>query len=131
MLREVQNALSETRKSADDLKKQETEFNSKTKELEAKTAQGSVVQQNKAKAELAQHLASDPLPLRRAKTTAEAAVKKLEKKFHEAEAYLQEVKQRPDAAPGALWWIERELHEAKAYLPTSKGGYGKIVVPKD
>ncbi len=34
---------------------------------------------NKAKAELAQHLAEDPLPLRRAKITTEAAHKKADK----------------------------------------------------
>ena len=38
-----------------------------------------VVSRNKAKNELAQHLAEDPLPLRQAKITAEAAVRKAEK----------------------------------------------------
>jgi len=37
------------------------------------------VQRNKAKNELAQHLSSDPLPLRRAKITQEAAVKKADR----------------------------------------------------
>jgi len=116
----------------------------------------SVVNRNKAKAELAQHLASDPLPLRKAKITQEAAVKKAEKtakaatearaaaevakanalkaqdaaeqavaealkKFEEAEAYLKEVKSKPGAAQGQIWWLERTLHEAKAYLPEKKG----------
>jgi hypothetical protein len=98
-------------------------------------------------------LAGDPLPLRKAKITNEAAVKKAEKtakaaeeataaaiaarkaaekalddaakRVAEAEAYLQEVKNKPGSAGGALWWIDRELYEAKAYLPTSKGGYKK------
>jgi membrane protein involved in colicin uptake len=95
---------------------------------------------------LAQHLGEDPLPLRRAKITNEAAVKKAErtakaaaearaaaeaamvdaaKKVDEAEKYLKEVSSRPGSAAGALWWIERELHEARAYLPTAKGGYKK------
>jgi len=38
-----------------------------------------LVTRNKAKAELAQHLSSDPLPLRRAKITQEAAVKKADR----------------------------------------------------
>jgi len=153
MLEQVQVALAEAQKTAEDarraeaeleaalaeLKAQEDAFNSRTQELQRKSEQGSVVQMNKAKNELAQHLASDPLPLRRAKITTEAAVKKAEKaraaaeqalanaeqKVAEAEAYLNEVKSRPGSAQGALWWIERELHEAKAYLPSSKGGYKK------
>jgi len=90
------------------------------------------VQQNKAKNELAQHLAEDPLPLRRAKITTEAATKKaqrareeVENKLREAEAYLEEVKTRPGSALGVLWWLDRELHEKKAYMPTAKGGYKK------
>jgi len=38
-----------------------------------------VVQRNKAKNELAQHLSEDPLPLRRAKLTTQAATKKQKK----------------------------------------------------
>jgi len=167
MLEEVQAAFAEASRTAEEahkaeaaakqaqaeleaalaeLKAQEDAFNAKTEELKRKSEGGSVVQMNKAKNELAQHLASDPLPLRRAKITTEAAVKKAErtareaeaararadaaledatKKLAEAEAYLEEVKSKPGSAQGALWWIERELHEAKAFLPTSKGGYKK------
>jgi len=125
MLEAVQTALKEAQTAAADLARQENEFNSRTKELELKSTVGTAVQQNKAKAELAQHLASDPLPLRKAKITNEAAVKKLLKKVHEAEAYLEEVKQKPGAAAGAMWWLDRELHEAKAYMPQAKGGYQK------
>jgi len=167
MLEQVQVALAEAQKTAEaakkalaaakqaqieleaalaELKAQEDAFNSRTQELQRKSEQGSVVQMNKAKNELAQHLSSDPLPLRRAKITTEAAVKKAERttreseearkaaehalvvaeqKVEEAEAYLNEVKSRPGSAKGALWWIERDLHEAKAYLPSSKGGYKK------
>jgi len=121
--------------------------------LQQKSSQGSVVQQNKAKAELAQHLAEDPLPLRKAKITLEAARKKAEKarapfeaatkaaeaarasaeaaldetraRVAEAEAYLQEVKAKPGSPHGAIWWMERELQEQKKYLPTSRGGIAK------
>jgi DNA repair exonuclease SbcCD ATPase subunit len=152
-------AQAEQEKTLAEVKAQEDAFNNKTQELTRKTEEGSAVQQNKAKAELAQHLASDPLPLRKAKITNEAAVKKAEKaskaaeaaveaatqakaaaeravedakaKLAEAEAYLEEVKNKPGSAQGALWFMERELHEARAYLPTAKGGYAKKNVRAD
>jgi len=139
LLEEVQALLQQAKAAQDELEQalralqaQEDERNRKTEELTQKTTQGGVVQQNKAKNELAQHLAEDPLPLRRAKITTEAATKKAQKaredaenKLREAEAYLEEVKTRPGSAAGALWWIDRELHEAKAYMPTAKGVHKK------
>jgi len=128
----------------------ENAYNNKTAELERKSQEGAQVAQSKAKAELAQHKAGDPLPLRKARITNEAAVKRTDKaskaaeearaaadaavidtrnKVDEAEAYLNEVKSRPGSAGGVLWWIDRELHEARAYLPTSKGGYAKKAPP--
>jgi len=95
---------------------------------------------------LAQHLAEDPLPLRKAKITLEAAVKKAERaaadaaaarvaaehalaeaerRLADAEAYLNEVRNKPGSAAGALWWIDRELHEQKKYLPERRGGISK------
>jgi len=69
---ELEQALSE-------LKAQEDAYHNKKAELERKSEEGGVVSRNKAKAELAQLLAEDPLPLRRAKITTEAAVKKSRK----------------------------------------------------
>jgi len=136
--RELEAALAE-------LKAQEDAFNNRTEQLKRATTTGGLVSQNKAKNELAQHLSSDPLPLRRAKITQEAAVNKAEKatraaeearaaaeaaveeasrRVAEAEAYLEEAKSK-GSPEGAIWWLERELHEAKAYLPASKGGYKK------
>jgi hypothetical protein len=60
-----------------------------------------------------------------AKHAAEAAAADAAKKVDEAEAYLQEVKNKPGSAFGSVWWMERELHEAKAYMPEKKGGYRK------
>jgi len=129
-----------------DVKSQEDTRNNKTELLKKQSEEGGVVQQNKAKAMLAQHLAEDPLPLRKAKVTLEAALKKAEKarapfeaatkkaeeaaeqtrlRLQEAEAYLDEVKRKPGSPHGAIWWMERELHEKKAYLPESKGGIKK------
>lgn len=121
-----------------DVKDQEDARNNKTAELHRKSEEGGLVSRNRAKAELAQHLAEDPLPLRKAKITLEAAVKKADKaaiaaeaaveearvKFDEAQAYLEKVK-KGGSPKGALWWMERELLEARAYLPKSKGGYNK------
>jgi len=63
------------------LHKQEAEYNERVNQLRARSEDQSigVVQRNKAANELAQVLSEDPLPLRRAKLTTEAARKKAEK----------------------------------------------------
>jgi len=81
-----------------------------------------MVARNKAKNELAQMMAKDPLPLERAKITTAAAQKKAERSFVEAEAALEEAKKKGGAGLGDLWWMEREIKEAKKYMPQSKGG---------
>merc|ERR1712137_1459193 len=115
--------------------KEESEYNGKIADCEKRAESGGVVSRNKAKAELSQLKAEDPLPLRRAKITTAAAVKKAEKtklaaeetlaqckaKFQEAQDYLNKVKAQCGSAQGGIWWIERELHEAKKYMPTAKG----------
>lgn len=143
---EAKKAKAELEAALAELKAQEDAYNNRTKELERKAEEGGVVSRNKAKAELAQHLATDPLPLRKAKIDQEAAVRKAERtaaeaaaarqaaeaaleaaqqRLAEAEAYLQEVRSKPGCAAGAIWWIDRELHEQRKYLPTSKGGISK------
>jgi len=144
--KEAIQAQQELEAALAELKAQEDAFNSKKAELERKSEEGGVVSKNKAKAELAQLLSEDPLPLRRAKITTEAAVKKAERtrvaaeeaaeqasnsrvaaeaRVEEAEAYLNEIKARAGSAQGAIWWMERELHEQRKYLPSSKGGIAK------
>jgi len=153
--KEAKAAQQELEAALKELKAQEDEFNNKTNTLKTKSEDegSSVVARNKAKNELSQHLASDPLPLRKAKITQEAAVKKADKatqaasdalkaaiaakdaaeaaveetqkKFEEAEAYLREVKSKPGSAQGQIWWLERELHEKKKFLPERKGGIKK------
>jgi len=132
-------AEAELKAALAELHAQEEAFNNKTKDLTRKSSEGGVVSQNKAKAELASHLASDPLPLNRAKLNTEAATKKAEKaraeadaalevarkSFDDADAYLKEVSSRSGSAQGALWWINRELQEAKKYMPQRKGGVAK------
>merc|ERR1711879_510577 len=115
-------------------------------DCEKRAESGGVVQRNKAKAELSQLKAEDPLPLRKAKITLEAAQKRAEKarapfaearaiaeaamedarrKVEEAEAYLNEIKNQPGQPYGSIWWVDRELHEQKKYLPEAKGGIRK------
>ncbi|ELR19331.1 uncharacterized protein ACA1_265360 [Acanthamoeba castellanii str. Neff] len=62
-----------------DLKAQEAAHKAKTDELTRLSEEGNVVAKNKAKAELAQHLAQDPLALQKAKITQEVLVKKADK----------------------------------------------------
>ena len=128
----AEKAQKELEAALAELEAQERAYNEKTETLKKKSEEGGVVSRNKAKNELAQHLGEDPLPLRRAKLTVEAAVRKAdkaraaseqakeaaaaaladaEKKLAEAQAYLEEVKSRGGSAEGSLWWIERELHE--------------------
>merc|ERR1712125_9330 len=76
---EAKSAQEELEAALAALKAEEDAYNQKKAELEKKSQEGGVVSRNKAANELAQHLAEDPLPLRRAKITAEAAVKRAEK----------------------------------------------------
>jgi len=78
-------AAAEQQAAVDALKSQESAYNSKTAELQAKSEAGGVSGM-KAKNELAQHQAEDPLPLRKAKLTAEAAAKKTDKANQTAQA---------------------------------------------
>jgi len=110
-----------------------------------------LVARQRSKNELAQHLAEDPLPLRKAKITLEAATKKAakaseaataakheaeskeaaaaaaladcERQFKAAQDYLEEVKSKSGGnGQGSLWWAQRTLDEKKKYMPKSKGG---------
>lgn len=93
---------------------------------------GGVVKKNKAKNEIEQMKAEDPLPLRKAKITQAAALKKAEKAtkvaeaaleaaaaaFAAAEEQLQAVKNAGGGvARGKIWWMERELSEKKKFMP--------------
>jgi len=131
---EVDSALSE-------VKAQEDARNNRTQELKTLSTQGGVVQQNKAKNELAQHLAEDPLPLRKAKITLEAALKRAEKArapfeaatklaeearavaeraAWEAEAAAKKSAQANAVAEAALDEAKNKLEEAEAYLEEVK-----------
>jgi len=136
---EVESALAE-------VQAEENAYHGKINDAKRRSEEGGVVSRNKAKAELAQLEAEDPLPLRKAKITLEAAQKRAEKarapfaaarqvaeeamdeasrKVDEAQAYLDEIKKQPGQPYGSIWWVDRELHEQKKYLPTSRGGIAK------
>jgi len=129
---ELQKAESEAKTAASEVKKLQKLYDDKTEELKKKSGEGGAVQQNKAKAELAQHLAADPLPLSKAKITSEAAQKRAEKevakafaRVDEVEKQIKELTMKSGSAAGTIFWIERELHETKQYLPMRKGGRTK------
>jgi len=137
--RKAAQAQQELELALAEVKAQEEARDAKTKDLEQKSETGGVVSRNKAKAELSQHLAEDPLPLRKAKITLEAAVKKAERatkvaeeaqaaaesSLAEAESYLRELSSRGGSGNGAIWWLERELVEARKFMPQKKGGIAK------
>jgi len=115
--------------------------------LERKSNEGGAVSRNKAKNELEQLKAEDPLPLRRAKLNQEAAVRKCEKARKQAEAsraaqeeaqrqveaavresekrrdealaYLEKVK-ASGAGAGQVWWLKRGMYEKQKSLPQAK-----------
>jgi len=147
LLDEVSKAFAEAEKKKNDLEKAEAElkaelaklkeqedaYNAKTEELKVKS-EGAGVAAMRAKNELAQHLGEDPLPLRKAKLSTEAATKKAERarviaekavevcaqRLAEAEAYLHaQMAKGGGPTLGTFFWMDRELKEKKKYLPTS------------
>jgi len=143
--KELEAALAE-------VKAQEDAYNAKTEELKQKSETGGVVSRNKAANELAQHLAEDPLPLRKAKITAEAAVKRADKATqaasqaanlatssradaeraakeatearHDAEKAREASARANEAAEAALDDAQTKLEEAEAYLVEVKSKPG-------
>jgi len=92
----------------------------KTEEIKGRTETGGVVGRNKAKAELEIHLKEDPLPLRRAKITQEAAERKAAKAADDAskarEAAAQARKHAQEArvkAQEAVAAAERAVEDAR------------------
>ncbi|ELR17038.1 protein tolA, putative [Acanthamoeba castellanii str. Neff] len=107
---ELRAAKQELDAALHELQAQEEAFNARTAELTRLSEEGSIVAKNRAKNELAQHLSSDPLPLRKAKITQEAAVKKAERAAQAA----REATERASTARAAAQAARREAEEAKA-----------------
>jgi len=129
---EVEAALRE-------VKSQEDTYHGKIADARKRSEAGGAVSRGKASAELSQLQAEDPLPLRKAKITLEAAQKRAEKArapflearekaeaaFKEAEAFLEELSKKGGTPMGSIFWLNRQLHEQKKYQPTAKGGISK------
>jgi len=139
-------AQEEVERALADVKAEEDAYHGKIADCKRRSESGGVVQRNKALAEIAQLEAEDPLPLRKAKITLEAAQKRAEKtrapfaaaralaeeameeasaKVNEAQEYLNEIKKQPGQPYGSIWWVDRELYEQKKFLPEAKGGIKK------
>jgi hypothetical protein len=75
----VKKAEAEVKAAVEELKKQEDSYNNQISTLEAKTKDpsASTVAKSKAANELAQLKGEDPLPLRKAKITQEASLRKV------------------------------------------------------
>jgi len=83
---EVRRAEEEQAAAVQELRSQEDAYKNQVEELTRKSEAGdSIVAKNKAKQELAQLKQENPLPLRKAKITQEAALRKVEKQRKEAE----------------------------------------------
>jgi hypothetical protein len=133
-LEAAQAAAQEANEALETLNREQKQYDDRIAALEATGNDENlgVVKRNKAKAELAQMQAEDPLPLRRARINQGAAVRKAERTlkaareaFDQADAYLHDAQERAataGSAGGELWWIDRDLQEAKKYMPGNRGG---------
>merc|ERR1712063_75550 len=107
-------AQQELEAALQELHAQEKAYNDKKAELQKKSEEGGVVSRNKAANELAQLLAEDPLPLRRAKITQEAAVKKAERATAAAAAAREAAEKSAAAASKARQESEAAANNATA-----------------
>eukprot|EP01120_Amphizonella_sp_Union-15-10_P002641 TRINITY_DN12952_c0_g1_i1.p1 TRINITY_DN12952_c0_g1~~TRINITY_DN12952_c0_g1_i1.p1 ORF type:complete len:323 (-),score=118.51 TRINITY_DN12952_c0_g1_i1:172-1140(-) len=117
----AKKAEAELKEALDELKKQETAYKTKTELLTKKSEEGGVVAKNKAKAELAQHLAEDPMPLSKAKLTTEAATKKAEKARKEAEEARAKAQKAYDEADGLRKAADAAVDSLQAKFKDAEG----------
>jgi multidrug efflux pump subunit AcrA (membrane-fusion protein) len=103
----AEEAVNEQKAAAAELQAQEDAYKRKISDLEKKSQEGGVVSRNKAKAELEQIKAEDPLPLRKAKLNQEAAVRKSEKA-------QKALKRRPEPLKPHVWRLKRRRSNWKS-----------------
>jgi len=143
-LQQVQKAQMELDAAVADLNKQEADYKRQIDTLDAKAhdPHAGAVSKNKAANELAQLKGQDPLPLRKAKITQEAALRRvtaevkvaeeakdkvakavvdLTAKCDEAAKALDDLQKKSGGGQGSIWWMKKELEEAQKWLPKSKG----------
>jgi len=111
----VRKAEAELKAAVDDLKAQEDSYQNKCNELEKKSKDpnASTVNKHKASAELSQLKQENPLPLRKAKLTQEAALRKVEKQRTEAERKTQEAEGKASDAEQRTKEAEAKAAEAE------------------
>eukprot|EP01094_Clydonella_sp_ATCC50884_P027027 TRINITY_DN75_c0_g2_i6.p1 TRINITY_DN75_c0_g2~~TRINITY_DN75_c0_g2_i6.p1 ORF type:complete len:420 (+),score=218.90 TRINITY_DN75_c0_g2_i6:132-1391(+) len=107
-------ATDELEKALADVKAEEDAYNGKIDDCKRRAETGGVVQRNKAKNELAQLEGEDPLPLRRAKITLEAAKKKADKARAPFEAATAEAESARAAATASAQAASASRAEATA-----------------
>lgn len=133
----LKKANEELQAAVDEIKSIEDAMAEKKAKLTA-LAEGGGVKGMRAKNELAQMDAEDPLPLRKAKITQAAALKRVEKArkpfalataaaeearkaaeaaFVEANQTLEELKAKGGTPNGSIWWMQRTLQEKQKYMP--------------
>jgi len=134
--KELKVAEAELESAISDLKRQEDEYRTKCETLESRSKDQSIslMQRNKAANEHLQLKQEDPLPLRRAKITQEAALRKVQKqkKTTEEARLIQETKGKElekaiRELEAAYVSLEQKMTEAQAELEKirSKPGGGK------
>jgi len=107
---QLRKAKEEQAAAVSELNNQELSFQNQIKDLTQRSETGdSIVAKNKAKQELAQLKQENPLPLRRAKITQEAALRKVEKQTKEAEVATRELEK-----------VAKELERVAAELEIAK-----------
>jgi chromosome segregation ATPase len=111
----VKKSEAELRIAVEELKKQEESFQNQLQTLENKSKDPNVsmVNRNKASVELAQLKQENPLPLRKAKITQEAALRKVEKERKAAEVATAEAEEQTRK-------VEKVFKEAQEYLEEVK-----------
>jgi len=136
----LKKANEELKAVVDEIQEIEKKRAEKIAKLDGKinNKKNSTVTIGRAKSEKDQLLSEDPLPLRKAKLTQKAQLKKVkkarkpfkkatdlakekhedaEKAFKDAEDFLNELKNRGGTPHGSIWWMSRELQEKKKFMP--------------
>jgi chemotaxis protein histidine kinase CheA len=116
-------AEQENKKALEELQKQEKAFQDKKSELEKAKEDSSLglVKRNQASAQLAQLLAEDPLPLRKAKINQSATVKKSEKARAAADQAKAKADAEAEAAAKAALASEAAAKDAQAAAVAAEG----------
>eukprot|EP00008_Paramoeba_atlantica_P003144 CAMPEP_0201491548 /NCGR_PEP_ID=MMETSP0151_2-20130828/30239_1 /ASSEMBLY_ACC=CAM_ASM_000257 /TAXON_ID=200890 /ORGANISM="Paramoeba atlantica, Strain 621/1 / CCAP 1560/9" /LENGTH=233 /DNA_ID=CAMNT_0047877955 /DNA_START=196 /DNA_END=897 /DNA_ORIENTATION=+ len=120
-LAKLNTLLAELQVAQEEQKAQEDAYSKKVRELETLSNDpAGGIKARKAAAELAQLKAEDPLPLRKAKITTDAAVRKVLRQLAATQKMIDELKKRGGVAAGVLWYMQREMFEADSRLPKAK-----------